>query len=248
MDSATAYKNAADAMQVLQAVRHETKVSTAKEGEPLTVASRVDAFRLQLKELQGMWANCPQSEQDRQEYTQDVEQHEQAIAHLEKLAENHLRNLLLTGELIGLGYKQSKSGSIALLQIEASEWAFLTLDYETGHATGGDTEYRAVRFVHKDHAPDTTPRKKTPKKKAAPKKGIAIALNEACERLEETLQRKPSCQEVYEFLVRQAETSESEIIIDSTDERITWKTQKGDYRDTSRKTICNMVSKRYSRA
>jgi hypothetical protein len=204
----------------------------------------VDALRSQLREFQGLWANCPQSEQDQQDYSRDVEEHELAIAHLEQLAENHLRDLLLTGELIGLGYRQAGSGAISLQTIAPIEWAFLSLDYETSIAADGKAEYRAVRFVHKDNAPDTKPQQDKKKKRTPPMRGIAIALEAACKRLEETKRRRPNCQEVFDFLANKDETG---IIEDSTDDKVTWRTQKGTFKDTKRKTICNMLTSRYKK-
>ncbi len=68
---------------------------------------------------------------------------------------------------------------------------------------------------------------------------LSVAIVAALEALRARLRREPKAAEVFAYL----EEDPTGIVVDSTDEKLTWVSESGTLHDTKRKTVANRISK-----
>lgn len=82
---------------------------------------------------------------DKELYEREMLSYKEAIKRAMQLAENEIKELLISGRLLGMGYKSVDDTT--LYAIPKNEWCFLTIDYEKSRAFCDGRNYIGVRFI-----------------------------------------------------------------------------------------------------
>lgn len=129
------YRMAGASRDFFEEIRANTRLSTGGN-----VAGKVDGLKQQMRTLEEIFTHTSQSHDDRRAFEHDIGQHQTAINHLEAIARQAMVEVCLSGELLGLGYRDGVQVEV----IPPASWAFFD-DMDLKAGTAGP--YRAIRFI-----------------------------------------------------------------------------------------------------